>query len=651
MYCFIWIFLFFASLSDGTSGTASGFNNTFITIAYHDVVATAAQADSDAVTKGDLVAHFQWLKQNGYHPIHPGDLFKAQSGEKSLPDKAVLLTFDDGYANFYDVVYPLLKAFNFPAVAGIVGSWIDAKEQHKEILYGSKTTTAENFMTWQQVKEVSDSGLVEIASHTFKLHNAITANPQGTTQPALVTRLYDLKNGAYESLDAYKARIRKDLKTNNDRIFSKIGKKVRVIVWPYGRYNQISMDIAKSLGIKILITLDSDNYLNTTRDFDSVDRYYYTPDQTFANYVSTLENAAKEKTNALRAVRVDLDKIYDPDPQQIEKNLGKLIDRLYTYQISAVFLQAFVDTEAKGYAESLYFYNRHLPVKSDIFNRIAWQIVTRTNTKVYAWLPIMAFDFKNDDYLVKRFDPQTKTLSVDPQQYVRSSPFHPIARQKIIEIYEDLAFNAPINGIMFHDDILTDFEDFSPAGVKAMEKEGFPGSYMTIKENPSLFSQWTRWKSKALIDFTQEIIQKVKVFRPTIKVARSIFSMPILKPESEAWFGQNYQDFLNAYDYTALMAMPYMEKESNASAWLDTLSSKVKENSLGLKKTLFELQTVDWADHNAPIDSRIILEQMRDLSAKGVLHFSLYPDDIFKNHPEINIIKEGISLQRYPYLP
>jgi biofilm PGA synthesis lipoprotein PgaB len=74
-------------------------------------------------------------------------------------------------------------------------------------------------------------------------------------------------------------------------------------------------------------------------------------------------------------------------------------------------------------------------------------------------------------------------------------------------------------------------------------------------------------------------------------------------------------------------------------------------NCLKLKKTLFELQTVDWADHNAPIDSRIILEQMRDLSAKGVLHFSLYPDDIFKNHPEINIIKEGISLQRYPYLP
>ncbi len=57
---------------------------------------------------------------------------------------------------------------------------------------------------------------------------------------------------------------------------------------------------------------------------------------------------------------------------------------------------------------------------------------------------------------------------------------------------------------------------------------------------------------------------------PQIKTARNMFALPILEPESEAWFAQNLDDFLAAYDWTVPMAMPLMESvpagESNASA-------------------------------------------------------------------------------------
>lgn len=94
---------------------------------------------------------------------------------------------------------------------------------------------------------------------------------------------------------------------------------------------------------------------------------------------------------------------------------------------------------------------------------------------------------------------------------------------------------ASFNGILFHDDaVLTDVDD---AGRDT-----------------------TRQKSQRLIGFTRTLSQAVKNIRgPQIKTARNMFALPILEPESEAWFAQNLDDFLAAYDWTVPMAMPLME--------------------------------------------------------------------------------------------
>ena len=72
--------------------------------AYHDVrdsVPAGAAADPYAVSTDHLIAHFSWLRANGYTPVSVDDLFAAQAGGKALPDKPVLLTFDDGLASAY----------------------------------------------------------------------------------------------------------------------------------------------------------------------------------------------------------------------------------------------------------------------------------------------------------------------------------------------------------------------------------------------------------------------------------------------------------------------------------------------------------------------------------------------------------------------
>src|ERR1700722_3010165 len=93
------------------------------------ITAPAVRATLDAeqytTSTRHLAAHFDWLRSHGYHVISLQQLINARTEHGTLPDKAVLLTFDDGLRSTYTTVFPLLKAFKFPAVMAVVGAWTD----------------------------------------------------------------------------------------------------------------------------------------------------------------------------------------------------------------------------------------------------------------------------------------------------------------------------------------------------------------------------------------------------------------------------------------------------------------------------------------------------------------------------------------------
>ena len=103
----------------------------------------------------------------------------------------MLLTFDDGYSSFYKLVFPLLRAYKYPATLAIVGSWM---EQREKVMSGARQVERPRFRTLEQLKEIAASGLVEIASHSYDLHHGIPGNPQGNEMPAATTRAYDARN-------------------------------------------------------------------------------------------------------------------------------------------------------------------------------------------------------------------------------------------------------------------------------------------------------------------------------------------------------------------------------------------------------------------------------------------------------------------------
>src|SRR5690606_15498573 len=128
-------------------------------------------------------------------------ILAAHRGQAKLPEKAVLLVFDDGYRSFLTRVVPILRAFNWPAVVAPVGRWMDTPPDEM-VDFGGLPVERERFLNWKEVGEAARSGLVEVAAHTDNLHYGATANPQGNSQPAATTRLYDPKTGTYESEEA-----------------------------------------------------------------------------------------------------------------------------------------------------------------------------------------------------------------------------------------------------------------------------------------------------------------------------------------------------------------------------------------------------------------------------------------------------------------
>ena len=416
-------------LSDPSGAIAS---DKFQILCYHDVIDGLhglLDKDRSAVGTENLIAHFTWLKTHGYHVVSVDDIISAKNGKKKLPTKAIIISFDDGYRSMYTKVYPLLKLFKYPATLAVMGKWIDqADAGKKKIRYGRRFVSSDKFLTWKMVKEMSDSGLVEIASHSYDLHHGVIANPQGNIEPSAVSLVYSRGKHAYETPESMRKRIRADIRKSVRLIEKHTGKRPRVIVWPYGRYNSIGVEEAGSAGMTIGYTLaDGVNRLSKLATLKRL-LVYDNPD--LLNFAWIMRNFG-QNIDPTRVVQVDLDYVYDPDPVQQGKNLDKLVERIHQMKINTVYLQAFADPNGDGSAEALYFPSKYMPMRADLFNRVAWQLKTRAGVSVFAWMPVLAFslpDKKSSLELSMREYAGGKVIS-SRDEFKRLSPFNPKARR------------------------------------------------------------------------------------------------------------------------------------------------------------------------------------------------------------------------------
>ena len=627
---------------------------TFRAIALHDVRENVRQTfDRDpeptALDERTLAEFFAWLQTADYRPVSLQQIVDARAGGAPLPPRAVLLSFDDGYASVYTKAYPLLKRFRYPAVVALVTGWMEVPPGQTVSAYGTSIASApppprESFLTWAQAREMAGSGLVEFASHSDAMHTGIPGNPQGNLQPAATTFAYDATTGRYEREAAYLARIEADLRRSRTLIEQRTGSRVRAMVWPYGAYNREALRAADRAGMPITLTLDDGP--NTAQvPLQEIRRSLATYDMQIPALALLRAPTAPGPFAFNRAMQVDLDYVYDADPAQQEANLSLLLDRVRAISPSVVYLQAYSDPDGNGVADALYFPNRHLPMRADLFNRVAWQLRTRTGVQVYAWMPVMAFKAPTGDPLAAKRVEQLGKGPTTGDRYERLSPFDPAVRTWIGDIYEDLGRNASVTGLLFHDDAaFADDEDAGPAALDTYARWGLPRDIAAIRANPALATRWSEAKTKFLTDFTLELAGRTRAWQPRILTARNVYARPLLEPAAESEFAQNYAQSLAAYDYTVVMAMPYMEEQSDPTGWLTALVKRAAATPNGLDRTVFELQARDWRT-NQPVPDATLRAQWSLLHRLGARHLAYYPDDFHNDQPGLAVVRSALSVR------
>ncbi len=184
-------------------------------------------------------AQMEELVRLGYHTITPDDLADAVTGQKILPTKPVLITFDDGYRDQYTKAFPILKTHGLRATFFIISDY------HLNPLY----------LTNDQIRELDQSGLITIAAHTR--HHVGLADRQSDKQK-------DEIGGSKQDLEQV------------------VGHPITAFAYPYGNFNAAVKRLVAEAGFRtgfstILGSIHTSSSLFEARRIRVLDDEYLEP--------------------------------------------------------------------------------------------------------------------------------------------------------------------------------------------------------------------------------------------------------------------------------------------------------------------------------------------------------------------------------------
>ncbi|MBR1739518.1 MAG: polysaccharide deacetylase family protein [Ruminococcus sp.] len=213
-------------------------------IMYHGITEKEELRGEYTVSLSELEQDMVYLKNHGFTTVFIDDLIAYVDGEGELPEKPVVLTFDDGAYSNYVYLPPLLEKYDMKAVVSPVGIFtVNASESAEEqsVDYSS--------MTWAQINELRDSGRVEICSHGYDMHSL--DGRRGILQ----------KPG--ESGEAYQRAVYNDVFAFQQLLEENCGFRPDCYTYPYGFYDEISSRLIKECGFRA--TLDTEQQPNFIR--------------------------------------------------------------------------------------------------------------------------------------------------------------------------------------------------------------------------------------------------------------------------------------------------------------------------------------------------------------------------------------------------
>lgn len=166
-------------------------------------------------------AQLDHLRDNDYRVITLEELHTFLSYERAIPLRSVVITIDDGYRSAYDVAYPLLREYGYPATLFVYTDFVGQTPRS---------------LTWDQLRTMKAAGF-EIGSHTVS-HADLTRRP------------------AEEPDDAYQARIGRELTLSKEILDRELDQETRFLAYPYSRYDRRILEAAQAAGYRLGLTLE-----------------------------------------------------------------------------------------------------------------------------------------------------------------------------------------------------------------------------------------------------------------------------------------------------------------------------------------------------------------------------------------------------------
>lgn len=179
----------------------------------------------------------QYLKYNNYHTVFISELINYVSSGEPLPENPIVLTFDDGYYNNYTYAMPLLEKYDMKIVISVLGKSTDEWTQ-----CSNESDELGGYLTWQQIKIMSELGHVEFGNHTQNLH----LQSGGRNGCAI-------KNG--EDTESYKKLLTEDIETLQANFNENCGARPVCFTYPYGSICLEAEETIKELGFKASLSV------------------------------------------------------------------------------------------------------------------------------------------------------------------------------------------------------------------------------------------------------------------------------------------------------------------------------------------------------------------------------------------------------------
>ena len=201
-----------------------------------------------AVSPQQVESDLQWLKNNGYETVTAEQVIAYTQHRGNLPEKAVMITLDDGFYNNLSVLVPLLEKYDMTAVVSVVGSCIDnnaVKDPHNPKY---------SYLTWEDIGELLQSGRIEAGNHTYGMHS-----------------LYDGRIGCAisegETEEEYHKALSDDIQRLQGEFREKIGFSPVIFTYPFGSISRESLPVIRDSGFLMTLTCrESVNYITREPD-------------------------------------------------------------------------------------------------------------------------------------------------------------------------------------------------------------------------------------------------------------------------------------------------------------------------------------------------------------------------------------------------